>query len=56
MTREQLINKLLRKYRASGVHGLMDIFQNEGIVSDEAVTIEDVAIRDLVRAFQRFTS
>ena len=56
MTREQLINRLLRKYRASGVTALLDTLQNEGIVSDEAVTIEDVAIRDLVRAYQRFDS
>ncbi len=54
MTREELIYKLLRKYRASGVHHLMDILQDQGIVSDNAVVIEDVAIRDLVRAYQRF--
>ncbi len=56
MTREQLVNQLLRKYRASGVNKLMDMLQDQGIVSDEAVAIEDVAIRDLVRAFQRFDS
>lgn len=53
MTREQLINRLLRKYRAAGVNALLDTLQDEGLVSDECVVIQDVAERDLIKAFQK---
>jgi len=53
MTREQLINQLLCKYRASGVNALLNTLQDEGIVSDECVVMQDVAERDLIRAFQK---
>ena len=53
MTRLQLINRLLRKYRAAGINALMDILQDKGLVSDECVTLEDVAERDLISAYQK---
>jgi len=52
MTREQLINRLLMKYRASGVIGLLNILQDRGLISDEIVAMQDVAERDLIKAYQ----
>lgn len=53
VTREQLIRKLLVRYGARNEIELMNSLQDQGIVSDEAVMIEDCADRDLINALMR---
>jgi hypothetical protein len=50
MTRRDLIAELAGKLHASEPCALMDALQNEGLVSDCAVSIEDVPTSDLERA------
>lgn len=54
MTRDKLINRLLREFRAAGITDLLNKLQDEGFVSDEVVVIQDVADCDLIKAYQKF--
>jgi hypothetical protein len=53
MDREGLIARLHVKYFAYNPNALMDKLQDMGLVSDEAVTIDDCSDRDLIRAYQQ---
>lgn len=55
MSREELIKRLKEQCwlvpEDTGIE-LMNVLQDRGLVSDEAVTIDDVAIVDLVTAYE----
>jgi len=51
MNREELVEELKRKFRVGSEAKLMDRLQDYGLVSDEAVTLEDCADRDLIAAW-----
>jgi hypothetical protein len=51
-TREDLDLRLRVKFFAHSDNDLMDKLQDIGLVSDEAVTIDDCADRDLIAAYQ----
>lgn len=54
MTRERLISALRSVHGVTNDNALMDILQLQlGLVSDCAVTIDDVCNRDLLRAYNR---
>jgi len=53
MTRERLIEELRIKYRCGTAITLMNHLQDIGLVSDEAVLLQDVADRDLIAAWQK---
>ena len=50
--RQELIKSLKRKFAINDDIGLMNKLQDEGLVSDEAVTIEDVYIVYLTKAYE----
>jgi hypothetical protein len=51
VTREELIDKLQAKFLVSSPNKLLDNLQSLGLVSDEAIWIEDCADRDLIAAY-----
>lgn len=53
LLRETLIGLLKIHYRVGDSIMLMNKLQDEGLVSDEAVTIDDVAGIDLVNAYEK---
>ena len=53
MSREELTERLKVKFLVNSPNALMDKLQDLGLVSDEAVTIEDCADRDLITAYQK---
>jgi hypothetical protein len=53
MDREELITRLQFKFFVCNPNALMDKLQDTGLVSDEAVTIDDCSDRDLIRAYQQ---
>ncbi len=52
MTRDRLIEELRIKYHCGAEIVLMNHLQDVGLVSDEAVNLQDVPDRDLIKAFQ----
>lgn len=52
MSRDELIRQLRYIHLVRTDDKLMDVLQDRGLVSDNAVHIEDVADRDLIRAYQ----
>ena len=52
MSREELVLRLQVKFFVTSNDKLMDRLQDLGLVSDEAITIEDCADRDLIQAYQ----
>lgn len=52
MSREDLVERLKVKFFAGSDNKLMDKLQDLGLVSDEAVTVDDCADRDLIQAYQ----
>lgn len=51
MTREKLVSALQAKYQAPSMVRLMNALQDGGLVSDCAVTLDDVPSCDLIRAY-----
>jgi hypothetical protein len=51
-SREELTERLRVKFLAYSDNNLIDKLQDIGLVSDLAVTLEDCADRDLIRAYQ----
>lgn len=49
MTREIISKRLRQRYGVSSDSQVMDELQDRGLVSDCAVTLEDVADRDLLQ-------
>lgn len=45
--------ELKREYRAKSEIDLMNIFQDQGIISDNCISIEDIPDRDLIHAYGR---
>lgn len=53
MTREELIKQLMIEFNKETHIELMNVLQDEGLVSDEAVTIDDVPTSDLQKAHEQ---
>jgi hypothetical protein len=54
-SREELTLRLRVKFLAYSDNNLLDKLQDLGFVSDLAVTLDDCADRDLIRAYQSET-
>jgi hypothetical protein len=52
MTREKIIVALCRRLGTYNMEALLNILQDRGLVSDNCVTMLEVADRDLIRIYQ----
>jgi len=54
MTHAEILAALMRRYGVGSESRLLDVLQNRGLVSNNCVTMAEVADRDLLRAIDYF--